>query len=283
MIQQLLLLSLISLTCADLVEITSNSRTERLLLLTNSTEPSCSVLGSRYTCEFDYELQVEAVPDDPTTSDSLIRIQTNVNCPLNSGTLFDFQAAEEAPDLCSCFALVTTPDGMAKPCTCSVCPTGFGKSPVSFDCDFKGRPNDATPFVYDKCKSLDCALTCNGKCVGGCEEAPKECMKPMGCVPTPAPSTTPSTTPTVVASEQPSEMPSVTASQLPSPVPSVVASQMPTETGPTQVPTSQPTPEDYVPPKKIIPQEGELRPKLYDDINDRGNLNRQRRSRLRRG
>ena len=84
-------------------------------------------------------------------------------CELSSQDAFDFRAAEY------CTVEIELVDGLGaiKDCKASVCPAGFGASPVSIDCggDELGRG----------CSSMDCNFECNGPCLFGCEDSGPDC------------------------------------------------------------------------------------------------------------
>lgn len=91
------------------------------------------------------------------------RFVLHIVCELSSQAAFDFRAAEH------CRVEIELVDGVgaAKDCKASVCPAGFGPSPVSVDCggDELGRG----------CSSMDCNFECNGPCLFGCEDSGPDC------------------------------------------------------------------------------------------------------------
>lgn len=90
----------------------------------------------------------------------------SVQCDLTTQSAFDFRTADECE---SGVEIIEAESGLEKGCRASVCPAGFGESPISFEC---GGVRDA---LSEGCSSMDCNFECNGPCVFGCEYAGPSC------------------------------------------------------------------------------------------------------------
>jgi hypothetical protein len=110
--------------------------------------------------------------DDLTFAD----VTVSFSCFLDAQTGFDYRRSRD----CQCTATIvpSETDRLTKTCPCSICPQGFGDSPIAIDCTKYDEDPDETgidPFVIDKCSSLDCGFACNGTCAFDCQEAGEEC------------------------------------------------------------------------------------------------------------
>jgi hypothetical protein len=269
----------------------SGNRLDRHLI--QSSEPVCLTRGSRYTCGFEVTLS------------TTVTVQINVNCAQDTALGFDFRAAEG----CSCSALVPFGNGGSKPCPCVVCPSGFGPSPISIDCDYRGKPAEFTPWVVDRCSRVDCGYTCAGVCTEGCEDSSSQCQDQY-CNPTAPPTARPIARPIAPPTARPIARP-IAPPPIARPIAPPIARPIAPPTArpiapptarpiapptarpiapPTARPIAPPTARPIVPPptvpdKKVPPEEDESKAeaaKLFSEFNDigRGGLGR-RHARLR--
>ena len=128
-------------------------------------QPDCSPSGSRFLCNIQTEVRTDQ-------GESAV-IRASLDCLFSSESVVDFRRASD----CRCGAQIFK-DGSETPsasCPCTLCPTGFGNSPVNVDCDYTNRPEDQDPFINGPCTSFDCSFACNGTCAFGCENPPPEC------------------------------------------------------------------------------------------------------------
>jgi len=146
-----------------------------------TTGADCYLGGGRFQC--DISTLVSASDGNTTT------VEANLNCEFDSLVGVDFRRAKG----CTCQGFVTQSDGIRRQCACSLCPAEYGDNPISIDCDYENRPEDVSPFVTDRCTSLDCDFNCNGTCNAGCvEPVDPNCYHLCGTV-APTDSPTPST------------------------------------------------------------------------------------------
>jgi hypothetical protein len=132
--------------------------------LTASTD-ICSVQAPNFICVD--TIRIDA--DDLSFTD----VKLTFGCRLDSGNAFDYRGGTN----CACQAEVTHSDSTrpSKTCPCSLCPAGFGDSPIAIDCTKYDNDTAIDPFIIDRCSSLDCGFGCNGTCAFDCEESGPEC------------------------------------------------------------------------------------------------------------
>jgi len=121
-----------------------------------------------------------------TFSDLEIEVQCDVKSPADD---HDFRSASN----CMCDVNITDHLGIQKNCACSVCPSGFGPSPVIVEC--------LGDYVVAECSRIDCNSKCDGDCISDCEASGSECSLCMEeptltQTPTSAPITPPTSAPT---------------------------------------------------------------------------------------
>ena len=128
----------------------------------NASSNTCAFTGgfggeARFSCFLG--TRVEA--DDGTFSD----LDFSVNCAFDSQIAFDYRRSSN----CFCSAVVKSSNASEPPkdCACTVCPLGFGDTPVNIDCG-----NDT---VISTCTNLDCGFGCNGTCSFDCTNSGPEC------------------------------------------------------------------------------------------------------------
>jgi hypothetical protein len=159
--------------------------------LQTGTSP-CEVSGSRFICNI--VTTVSASDGQAST------INANLNCEFDSQIVADFRRAQG----CQCSAQVVDANGGIKPCACTLCPSGYGNSPVSVDCDYDTREEEVDPYVVNTCTSFDCSSRCNGTCSFGCQEPVlPECFQLCG---TPEPSGAPVGAPTTSGAMVPADI-----------------------------------------------------------------------------
>ena len=183
-----------------------------------------------FVCSFDATTQLIMCRGDSVFDEdgANVTVDSKVTCRSPDGS-FDFR---EAP-ACTCISAVTR-NGQTKPCECSVCPTSFGLSPISINCDYAERPSFLDPFLYPFCKSNDCQGTCDGDCtVEACKN--RDCSHCEVGSPSSAPTSSPAS-PTSAPISSPTVSPSSpTASPVKLPNPFLSAS-------PVESPTASPDP-----------------------------------------
>jgi hypothetical protein len=113
---------------------------------------ACTTVGTRLLCLLNHGF------------DSENSVQVGLSCTTDAGK--DFRSASS----CTCTAQVTNivigDHILTKPCSCSVCPSGFGRSPISIDCTDTGDVGAGAGNVIPGCSSVDCnRFSCNGACV----------------------------------------------------------------------------------------------------------------------
>jgi len=125
-----------------------------------AAEDICRIQPPRFVCEDTARLESE----DSTFSN----ITIGFSCLLNSFNVFlDYRRSQG----CGCVAYLvpSDPNKLTKTCPCSVCPAGFGNSPISIDCtQFEDTDDGINPFLIDTCGLLDCGFNCNGTCAFDC-------------------------------------------------------------------------------------------------------------------
>jgi len=271
-------------------------------LLQSTEDANCITNNStmRYNCLLDTVIVSEVRPG------SQVNVQSNINCPVLANGVFDFRSSWNR---CTCLSLVQS-NGQSKPCPCTVCPSGFGESPIAIDCDYTSRPGRFSPFVYDNCRTADCGGTCDGTCTLGCNSPTTECRS-LCVPPTVPPIDVPTETPVVAPTEQPVRAPTNSPTSEPTPtaptsMPTVPeATGEPTETPVTESPTLMPVTEEptlmpvteeptlmpitdeptFIPvaapvgpptfetKKPVSPDSSKLAVKLFSDSQERGKLN----------
>ena len=121
------------------------------------TSNVCQIIGARGRCN-----SKTVVSDANGTQTNL---DISVECDLGSQIAFDFRMAQN----CECAVTASNSErGELRSCGCAVCPSGFGDSAISVEC------ND--DYITGECSSLDCGSTCNGNCVGDCQQSGPECQ-----------------------------------------------------------------------------------------------------------
>jgi hypothetical protein len=125
----------------------------------------CTIVSPNFICE--ETIRIDA--DDLSFSD----VKLTFGCKLDSGFAFDYRRSNG----CVCQATITHSDTTrpSKVCPCSICPAGFGESPLAIDCTEFDEDPETDPFIIDRCSSLDCGFACNGTCAFDCEESGEEC------------------------------------------------------------------------------------------------------------
>jgi hypothetical protein len=128
----------------------------------------CTIQSPNYVCQD--TIRIDA--DDLSFTD----VTLTFGCTLDSGFGFDYRRSSG----CVCQAEIVHSDTSrpSKICPCSICPIGFGDSPIAIDCtqfDDDAENPDTDPFIIDRCSSLDCGFGCNGTCSFDCVESGPEC------------------------------------------------------------------------------------------------------------
>jgi hypothetical protein len=125
----------------------------------------CSVQAPNFICED--TIRIDA--DDLSFTD----VKLTFGCQLDSGAAFDYRRGQN----CACQADIThsDTDRPSKSCPCSICPAGFGESPIAIDCTKYDNDTVIDPFIIYRCSSLDCGFGCNGTCAFNCEDSGPEC------------------------------------------------------------------------------------------------------------
>ena len=123
----------------------------------NATKEVCVVSTTDVRCD----LETAVLASDNTRN----TIKMLVTCDLESQNQAEFREAKN----CACGSEIIRQDGSSIFCPCTVCPAGWGPTPVSIDCADQGET------VIGTCTSLDCDFACNGTCAFDCANAGPDC------------------------------------------------------------------------------------------------------------
>lgn len=134
----------------------------------NASDTTCQITGGDdFTCYLATQISAD--------SGEAVEVDFSIKCELDKVTGFDFRRSRS----CACYAFLKHNDGREKACTCSACPIGFGRSPISIDCEsaplLEGQA-DADANVIDSCTSIDCDFACNGTCAFDCTQSGPDCQ-----------------------------------------------------------------------------------------------------------
>lgn len=131
-----------------------------------AAEDICNIQPPRFVCEDTVRLEA----DDLSFAD----ITISFSCLLDSFSAFDYRRSQG----CGCVADIVSsdPNKPIKTCPCSICPAGFGDSPIAIDCTkYEDNEDGIDPFLINTCSSLDCGFNCNGTCAFDCVNSGPEC------------------------------------------------------------------------------------------------------------
>jgi hypothetical protein len=139
----------------------------------NVATDTCQIQGPNFVCQDTIRIEAE----DSSFSD----VTLTIGCILDSSFSFDIRRSQG----CVCEATIVPSDTTrpSKVCPCSICPAGFGDSPIAIDCTEFDEDPVIDPFIVGQCSSLDCDYTC-GTSTTGTDDPP-----PTPTPPTPTPPT----------------------------------------------------------------------------------------------
>ena len=210
MMQATLLLALLAASTAEqyTFDFGSKSLVGDNVILTRQLQlgAGCYFQGPKVGCEYSFETTGE--------NHTATTVVFTAICDNDSQTAFDIRKAAN----CGCQAEVYYPGSPVKICPCTVCPEGFGDSPVNVDCSmYENQANETAtvgdtsnsvkdsvtipdnrraeetlvnPYIVSSCTSLDCSSSCNGTCALNCANsgtACKFCSNADGNQPTASP------------------------------------------------------------------------------------------------